>query len=263
MNTNNYLNGIGLIAIILGLYASPQAEARDYSGQMQSVQMQTVANLNTQRANIETKVSNAFSRGQISASQADSIRAQLSQSTSLQNRYLADGIIDVSETQAVINSLNGIDSGVDAQIQAFTSSTAPFGNLNLNSSLGSSNRYGNYNNGFNHNNHGNHRWNRPDPQFAAKMTTITNLQTRISTQLDTGRSNGLLTRGEYRSLKSDLSNIEERTQRLADSRGRRFNFDEPQNLISQLNALQTRVTQELRDADRNVAGQRNYGRRWY
>lgn len=126
MNKNYSLHGIGLVAVILGLAAIPAANAQN-NPHLNAMQMQTVTNLNNQRTQIDTKITTALSNRSITNAQAASFRAQLNANANLQNQFLRDGIIDVSETQNVMNQLNSIDSSITAGSVTNVPGTPNFG----------------------------------------------------------------------------------------------------------------------------------------
>ena len=112
MNKNFSISGIGLLAFILGLAALP-ADARDRdNGHMNAVQMQTVNNLNNQRTQIDAKLNAAIANRTINPAQAASIRSQITANANLQTQYLNDGMLDVTETQALMSGLGTIETSI-------------------------------------------------------------------------------------------------------------------------------------------------------
>lgn len=258
MNIQRSLMSLSLLALGLTL-SIPASFARDFrfDPNFATMQAQTTANLNTQRAQIEARISTAQSAGQITAAQAADFRAQLAQNGSLQNQYLADGIITVPEVQTLQTSMMGVDSSVQSAISANANTT-----FNFASSV-SQNPYAAHScaapASFTPTNppHGNawgwgHKWNRSrisDSQLDA-------LQTNISTGLERGRIDRRLTYNEYRSLKSELDRIISRRTRM-NTGG--LDFNERHSLYDKLSNLSMRLNKELNDQD--IA--RRFGNRWY
>ncbi|MBX9688298.1 MAG: hypothetical protein K2X27_16435 [Candidatus Obscuribacterales bacterium] len=220
---------VSLIAAGLVLFSAPDAQARDYRAQMNSVQMQTIANLNTQRSSIETRINTAVASNQLSAVQANALKAQLAQTGVQQSQMLQDGVLDVSETQSLINSMNSIDGNLQSSINSYVGQF-PMPGSSTNIPV----------NGYPSN-----PWHRNN--FAARQE-INNLFSSISNSLENGRSSGRLNRSEYRSLKEDLDKLSLRKDKMYISGGR-LNYGESTSLRNSLFSLQSRVDREMNDND--------------
>ncbi len=250
MNKKISISGIGLLAFILGLCAAPESIARDRGNALQMAQMQTIANLNNQRAQLDTRISTALGSNQLTNIQADSLRAQLTQNSSLQTGFLADGLIDVSETQSVISGLNAVDSSLQSSIQSYNTTQAAAAQVNYTNSF-------NNNTPFNNNSRWGNRWtNNWGNRYNTLLNDLNNIQASISSQIASGQQSGRLTSSEYRSLKSELDRLSAKNLQIANSRGRAV-ISERQNLMDRFNALQTRVTKELNDRDRIASNRFN------
>lgn len=241
------------VALFSSFLASNSVQAADMNEIMRgllnsrnssSSQNQTIVNLNSQRASLESRIQQGLSTGQLSAAQAESIRAQVNYNMSLQNQSTSDGNLDFTEAQAVLNGLNVIDTSLTAAIAAgvptYTGQNGHPGNWN--------NGPGNWNNGQGNQGRGwKNNWNNGRNNRQQVSTARTDaLFTSISAQLEAGRTDGRLTRDEYRMLKSDLTRVT--NDKLASVRSNMFiSRTDEERIFNRLTTLNTRTTRELTD----------------
>lgn len=222
-----------LIAVVFAAAVSAR-DWRDLPGNqsVRSAQIQTAANLNSQRNQIETKITSALNAGQITAGQAGGLRAQLSENLRIQQRSEADGL-SFADAQSLLTSLNSIDS----QLQSFlsTSTAAP-------SSAFGGRDYG-------------RDYSRDYRRGRISNAELDQMRTRISSRIEQGRTDGRLSVSEYNRLKAGLDRIASSQNRMMRYRGY-LSMDQRQRLRDQYRDLELRVRAEIHD--REYAGDRPY-----
>ncbi|MBY0358351.1 MAG: hypothetical protein K2W82_10155 [Candidatus Obscuribacterales bacterium] len=178
-------------------------------------QIQTMANLDSRRSQMDSVVTNAQRMGQINSQQAVDFRAELNQNRQLQNQYTTDGQFSFQEAQLVLTSLNNIDSRLQ--------------NLSNNPALSSRLVGSNWRN----------------------RNSLNSLQAQVAAKLEQGRVSRRLSNREYGMLKREFDQISNRKVQLASS-GRFSNRGEYGQLLDRFNDLDQRVQYELNN--RELAG---------
>src|SRR6184192_2794089 len=106
---------IALLALLSALSINVPTNAFDFGG---NANLNASGNLNATGANLESMISTGLSAGKLSAAQAATFRAQLSQIGQVQAGYTADGRLSTSELSDLTSRFTTLTSQVNAAIAA-------------------------------------------------------------------------------------------------------------------------------------------------
>ena len=219
-----FILGISAMALAGGFYIGQPAIANDLGNVLDFLQdvlqsrtgytndygeHRALSKLDSERAQMYDRISDALNSGQISGWEAGNFRAQLQNNANLQAQYASDGVFTMSEAQSVWSGLNNLDGRLLAA---------------MNDGLGFPIRRG------------------------PNMRELDRLTMRLSNTLEEGRADGRLTGWEYRNLKRQLDRINFDRQQMAFSGGR-LDWGEIQALKGRLVGLNDLAMTEMRDQE--------------
>lgn len=214
---------------------------------LNGAQAASINNLNTTRAQANASISTAVANGTLSVDQASLYQNQLNANANEQNNYVNSGNFNFAQMQSVLTNLQNINTSITSSIAA--GATNNFNtNTNLNNSYNNnSNNYG-WNNG--RRNRGNGRWNNGYNQVNTSYWTGIDSQLSASlTRIQDGLNNRSLTQYEYNNLKRQYDLIVSREAQYKASGGR-FSNSERMALERQIDALNSSITREVTDRER-------------
>ncbi len=196
-------------------------------------------NINTRQAQLETQVQAGVSSGQLSSEEEADLTAELNRIAALEGSYLADGSYNRAEVTSMLDELNNFSS----KLQTYLSNATTRNNSN--------NRRDWY-----------HRY-LTGPQDGnlnrrAFQADIDTKQAQIDAAITGGINSGQLGWSESRTLRAGLNQIAQKENEFtADGR---LSYSEGKELIAQLDALNTKVTQSLAAPRWNRGTHGNRGR---
>ena len=222
---------------------------------LNGAQAASINNLNTTRAQANASISTAVANGTLSVDQASLYQNQLNANANEQNNYVNSGNFNFPQMQSVLTNLQNINTSITSSIAA--GATNNFNtNTNQNNAYNNSNNYG-WNNG--RRNRGNGRWNNGYNQVNTSYWTGIDSQLSASlTRIQDGLNNRSLTQYEYNDLKRQYDLIVSREAQYKASGGR-FSNSERTALERQIDALNSSITREVTDRER----QNNRHGRWH
>ncbi len=222
---------------------------------LNGAQAASINNLNTTRAQANASISTAVANGTLSVDQASLYQNQLNANANEQNNYVNSGNFNFAQMQSVLTNLQNINTSITSSIAA--GATNNFNtNTNQNNAYNNSNNYG-WNNG--RRNHGNGRWNNGYNQVnTSYWTGIDSQLSAALTRIQDGLNNRSLTQYEYNDLKRQYDLIVSREAQYKASGGR-FSNSERSALERQIDALNSSITREVTDRER----QNNRHGRWH
>lgn len=222
---------------------------------LNGAQAASINNLNTTRAQANASISTAVANGTLSVDQASLYQNQLNANANEQNNYVNSGNFNFPQMQSVLTNLQNINTSITSSIAA--GATNNFNtNTNQNNAYNNSNNYG-WNNG--RRNRGNGRWNNGYNQVNTSYWTGIDSQLSASlTRIQDGLNNRSLTQYEYNDLKRQYDLIVSREAQYKASGGR-FSNNERTALERQIDALNSSITREVTDRER----QNNRHGRWH
>lgn len=213
---------------------------------LNGAQTASINNLNTTRAQANASISTAVANGTLSVDQASLYQNQLNANANEQNNYVNSGNFNFAQMQSVLTNLQNINTSITSSIAAGATN-----NFNTNNS----NNYG-WNNG--RRNRGNGRWNNGYNQVnTSYWTGIDSQLSAALTRIQDGLNNRSLTQYEYNDLKRQYDLIVSREAQYKASGGR-FSNSERTALERQIDALNSSITREVTDRER----QNNRHGRW-
>ncbi len=213
---------------------------------LNGAQAASVNNLNTSRAQANAAISTAVANGTLSVDQASLYQNQLNANANEQNNYVNSGNFNFAQMQSVLTNFQNINTSITSSIAAGATN-----NFNTNNS----NNYG-WNNG--RRNRGNGRWNNGYNQVnTSYWTGIDSQLSAALTRIQDGLNNRSLTQYEYNDLKRQYDLIVSREAQYRASGGR-FSNSERIALERQIDALNSSITREVTDRER----QNNRHGRW-
>lgn len=187
-------------------------------------------NLNTRQAQLESEISAGVTSGQLNAQEEADLRAELNRIASVEGQYLADGNLTNSEVQTLVDDMTNLTR----RLQTYLANTIVVG-------TGTSRhddwfrRYGGPNAG-------------PGNQ-AQRQAHLDSRQSELDARIVDGVVSGRLNSRESYNLRAELNRIaNDELEALADGR---LSYDEQQRLLASLDALDTRITAQLSDANWN------------
>lgn len=187
------------------------------------------SNISTRQAQLESQISSGVIAGQLTPAEERDLRAELNRIEGLEGSYLVDGNLTNIEVQHLVDELTNLTT----RLQTYLTNTTTV-------QVGS-NRHGDW---FRRNGGPNAG---PGNQ-AQRQAHLDTQQAQIDARIEQGVTSGRLSNRESSSLRAALNQIAADEQAaLADGR---LSYDEQQRLLASLNTLDTRVTTELRDAER-------------
>lgn len=214
---------------------------------LNGAQTASINNLNTTRAQANASISTAVANGTLSVDQASLYQNQLNANANEQNNYVNSGNFNFAQMQSVLTNLQNINTSITSSIAAGATN-----NFNTNNS----NNYG-WNNG--RRNRGNGRWNNGYNQVnTSYWTGIDSQLSAALTRIQDGLNNRSLTQYEYNDLKRQYDLIVSREAQYKASGGR-FSNSERTALERQIDALNSSITREVTDRER----QNNRRGRWH
>ncbi len=223
---------------------------------LNSAQAASINNLNTTRAQANASISTAVANGTLSVDQASLYQNQLNANANEQNNYVNSGNFNFAQMQSVLTNLQNINTSITSSIA--TGATNNFNtNTNLNSAYNNNgNNYG-WNNG--RRNRGNGRWNNGYNQVnTSYWTGIDSQLSAALNRIQDGLNNRSLTQYEFNDLKRQYDLIVSREAQYKASGGR-FSNGERTALERQIDALNSSITREVTDRER----QNNRHGRWH
>lgn len=213
---------------------------------LNGAQTASINNLNTTRAQANASISTAVANGTLSVDQASLYQNQLNANANEQNNYVNSGNFNFAQMQSVLTNLQNINTSITSSIAAGATN-----NFNTNNS----NNYG-WNNG--RRNRGNGRWNNGYNQVnTSYWTGIDSQLSAALNRIQDGLNNRSLTQYEYNDLKRQYDLIVSREAQYKASGGR-FSNGERTALERQIDALNSSITREVTDRER----QNNRHGRW-
>lgn len=216
----------------------------------------SINNLNTTRAQANASISTAVANGTLSVDQASLYQNQLNANANEQNNYVNSGNFNFPQMQSVLTNLQNINTSITSSIAAGATN-----NFNANTNLNNSYNNNSNNYGWNHGrrNRGNGRWNNGYNQVNTSYWTGIDSQLSASlTRIQDGLNNRSLTQYEYNDLKRQYDLIVSREAQYKTSGGR-FSNNERSALERQIDALNSSITREVTDRER----QNNRHGRWH
>lgn len=223
---------------------------------LNGAQAASINNLNTTRAQANASISTAVANGTLSVDQASLYQNQLNANANEQNNYVNSGNFNFPQMQSVLTNLQNINTSITSSIAAGATN-----NFNANTNLNNSYNNNSNNYGWNHGrrNRGNGRWNNGYNQVNTSYWTGIDSQLSASlTRIQDGLNNRSLTQYEYNDLKRQYDLIVSREAQYKASGGR-FSNNERTALESQIDALNSSITREVTDRER----QNNRHGRWH
>lgn len=218
---------------------------------MNAAQSTSINNLNTTRAQANATISTAVANGTLSVDQASLYQNQLNANANEQNNYVNSGNFNFAQMQSVLSNLQNINTSISTSIAAGATN-----NFNTNANLNNNNNYG-WNNG--RRNRGNGRWNNGYNQVnPSYWTGIDSQLSAALARIQDGLNNRSLTQFEYNDLKRQYDLIVSREAQYKLSGGR-FSNSERAALERQIDALNSSITREITDRER----QNNRHGRWH
>jgi polyhydroxyalkanoate synthesis regulator phasin len=213
---------------------------------LNGAQAASINNLNTTRAQANASISTAVANGTLSVDQASLYQNQLNANANEQNNYVNSGNFNFAQMQSVLTNLQNINTSITSSIAA--GATNNFNtNTNQNNAYNNSNNYG-WNNG--RRNRGNGRWNNGYNQVnTSYWTGIDSQLSAALTRIQDGLNNRSLTQYEYNDLKRQYDLIVSREAQYKASGGR-FSNNERTALERQIDALNSSITREVTDRER-------------
>ncbi len=229
------ISAIALSAILFG-YGVQNSEAKNKYDWLNSVQMQTINNLDGQRSRINSKLDTAINSNQLNRNGANSIKRQLADNMDMQTRFLNDRLLDPTETTQLVNNLTAIENNLQAQIQSFSATPS---NILNNSNFGGS---------WNNNPFGISLGNlNPNSDYAKMHISVINHVQKMQQQIDKGRGNGNLTRSEASKLQNQLNDIVRRDKDLVRQPGNTNDIVQTRYLLQSCLDLGNRINYNLSD----------------
>lgn len=228
------ISAIALSAVLLG-YGVQNSEARNKYDWLNSVQMQTINNLDGQRSRINSKLDTAINSNQLSRNGANSIKRQLSDNMEMQTRFLSDRLLDPVETTQLVNNLNAIENNLQSQIQAFTAAPGNIPNSNAGAPW-KDNPFGLSIGNLN-----------PNSDYAKMHISAINLVQKMQRQIDKGKANGSLTRSEVSKMQGQLNDIVRRQKELVRQPGSVNDIVQTRYLLQSCLDLGSRITYNMND----------------
>nr|AIE90993.1 hypothetical protein [uncultured marine thaumarchaeote AD1000_100_C06] len=223
---------------------------------LNGAQAASINNLNTTRAQANASISTAVANGTLSVDQASLYQNQLNANANEQNNYVNSGNFNFPQMQSVLTNLQNINTSITSSIAAGATN-----NFNANTNLNNSYNNNSNNYGWNHGrrNRGNGRWNNGYNQVNTSYWTGIDSQLSASlTRIQDGLNNRSLTQYEYNDLKRQYDLIVSREAQYKASGGR-FSNNERTALERQIDALNSSITREVTDRER----QNNRHGRWH
>lgn len=223
---------------------------------LNGAQAASINNLNTTRAQANASISTAVANGTLSVDQASLYQNQLNANANEQNNYVNSGNFNFPQMQSVLTNLQNINTSITSSIAAGATN-----NFNANTNLNNSYNNNSNNYGWNHGrrNRGNGRWNNGYNQMNTSYWTGIDSQLSASlTRIQDGLNNRSLTQYEYNDLKRQYDLIVSREAQYKASGGR-FSNNERTALERQIDALNSSITREVTDRER----QNNRHGRWH
>ncbi|MBX9725112.1 MAG: hypothetical protein K2X81_27155, partial [Candidatus Obscuribacterales bacterium] len=191
-------------------------------------------NMNTRQAQLESQLNAGVQSGQLSSGEEQDLRSQLNHIGDLQGSYLADGSYSGQEVQSMLQELNNFS----ARMNTYLSNGVNRISSSVNIPGRGPGSYGGQNNSWYH------RHDHADDGYLANLRAfqadIDTKQAHIDAQITAGVSSGQLNWSQSSQLKAELNKIASEESQFT-SHGR-MSKEESQQLISELDALSTKVT---------------------
>lgn len=180
------------------------------------------SNLDTRRAQLSRQIAAGVTSGQLTPPEEGELRADLDRITSLQTSLMSDGVLSNTEVQSLLNELTNFS----AKLNSYLSNT----DTRSNSTYKNDDYYRDY---F-------RTGNRQDFQRRSSdiRANIDSRQAQIDSAIMSGISSGRLSWNDAQNFRGELKRIESVQQ----SSGGRLRYDQAQQLMSDLDSLNTRVT---------------------
>lgn len=233
------MSSLALAAILLGYgVQNSEAKNRNYDA-LNAAQTQTMANLDGQRARINSKLNTAISNNQLNRAGVNSIRKQLDDNMDMQNRFLRDRLLDPMETTQLVNNLTAIENNLQAQIQSFSAAPSTiFNNSNFGGGSWNNNSFGMTLGNLN-----------PNSDYGKMHISVINLVQKMQRQIENGKSKGTLTRSEAGQLQSQLNDIVRRDKELVRLPGSTNDIVQTRYLLQSCLDLGNKINYNINDSE--------------
>ncbi len=244
--------GAGIMAVLSVVVLSPYVWANEYLDMLKSYvgkggaqsQSQDVvkSNLNTREAQLEAQVQAGVRSGQLTAEEERDLQANLDQIVSQQGVYLSDGKLENWEIQGVLENLSAFSRRLDGYLTNSTTANP------ATSQTFSRKWYDGY-----------RKEGRSDEPASNQAQLRANVDTRhaqLDSAVESGVASGAIGWSDANRLKAELQSISNNEQQYTTDG--RLSFREANDLISQLDAVDTKIKAFQSNYDRNRRG--SYGR---
>lgn len=187
-------------------------------------------NINTRQAQLETQMQAGVTSGQLTPQEATDLKAHLDQIANLEGQYLADGNYSRFEVQTLLDDLNNFSLRLNMYLtNASNTASIPVPGATTPLPQGRSwyRRYSRDNSGYLSN-------------MAAFQADIDTKQAQLDAQITEATVQGRINWSETNQLRAELNRIAQQENQF--TAGGRLSYRESQTLITDLDALTTRLT---------------------